>query len=123
MKDYRLPKEVYMSTLWYIRMYPGLKEQCDAVIGGSPVQDGQPKSPMPGDPTFAKAAKLERLHDMIQPIEDAMETIPTEYRKGIFENIIDRRPYPDYAGRKTWKRWRQRYIYRVAILSGRYSAE
>ncbi len=112
-----------MMTLWYIRTYPGLKAQYDAVLTGSPAQDGQPKSPMPGDPTAAKAAKLEKLHDDMKPIEDALEFIPEEYRKGIWENIVFRKTYPDYAGRKTWKRWRQRYIYKVAILSGRYSAE
>lgn len=123
MKDYRLPKAIYMSTLWYIRMYPKLKEQYAAIYVESPAQDGQPKSPMPGDPTFAKAAKLERLHDMIQPIEDAWTVIPDEYHKGIYDNIIYRRPYPDYANRKTWQLWRQRYVYRVAVLSGKYLPE
>lgn len=123
MKDYRLPHAVYMETLWYIRTYPRLKAEYNAVFAESPFNDGQPRSPTPGDPTYAKTAKLDRLHDQIRPIEDGLEAIPPEYRDGVFKNIVWRKEYPDYAGRKTWKRWRQRYVYRVAILSGKFSVE
>ena len=118
--DYRLPHETYMMTLWYIRTYPRLKTQYDAVFAESPIQDGQPKSPMPSDPTFAAVVKLDRLHDQMRPIEDGLAMIPAEYQKGVFDNIVYRRPYPIIASRNTWERWRRRYVYRVAVLSGRY---
>lgn len=117
---YLLPHELYMETLWHIRGYRRLLAEYNAVVVESPPPpDGLPKGNGTGDPVFAKAAKLEKLHKEIYPIEEALKMIPQEYRVGIFTNILDRVPYPDYANIKTWKLWRQRYVYNVAMLRGR----
>lgn len=118
--NYLLPHELYMETLWHIRGYRRLLAEYNAVVVESPPPpDGLPKGNGTGDPVFAKAAKLEKLHEEIYPIEEALKMIPQEYRAGIFTNILDRVPYPDYANIKTWKLWRQRYVYNVALLRGR----
>ena len=113
-KKYRLPKEVYMQTLWAIRNYPRLKEEYSCLIGKAPVMDGQPKGSSPGDPTGAAAVKSAELSEKIKCIDNALQLIPKEYRQGVLDNIILRAPYPDYAHENTWKTWRHRFIFYAA---------
>ena len=113
-KKYKLPKEVYMKTLWHIRDYPRLKEECATLFAGAPIMDGQPKGNMPGDPTGQIAIRYAELSSGIKAVEKALEAIPQEYRKGLLANIIDRVPYPVYACPDTWRVWRQRFVYMVA---------
>lgn len=119
--EYLLPKDIYMSTLWYIRGYYRWKLQREEVLEGSPPPpDGQPRGSSPGDPTYRAAARLVPIGDKLKPIEDALLEIPEEYRAGILAAIIERQRYPDYAAVTTWKRWRQRLVYHTAINLGYY---
>lgn len=119
-KKYRLPKEVYMKTLWHIRDYPRLKEECEALFGGAPLMDGQPKGNTPGDPTGQIAVKYAELSDGIRAVEESLREIPKEYRQGVLDNIVLRIRYPDYAHENTWRYYRQRFIYGVAVRLGFY---
>ena len=47
-------------------------------------------------------------------IEQALQEIPEEYRQGVFDNIMYHTPYPLTAHYKTWQKWKQRLIYKVA---------
>lgn len=116
--EYRLPREIYMSTLWYIRNYRRWCEQREEVLEGTPKPDGQPRPTLPGDPTARAAERLAMLSGKIRPIEQALEHVPEEYRRGVLRAIIERERYPDYADEKTWKRWRQRFVYFVAVETG-----
>ena len=113
--EYRLPKAIYMQTVWFVRTYPLLKEEYDALFGRSPEMDGQPKGTTPGDPTGQLAIKCAELSSKIGAIEGALKEIPKEYRQGILDNIIYRVRYPDFAYYDTWRTWRQRYIFAVAV--------
>ena len=37
-----------------------------------------------------------------------------EYRRGVYENIAYRTPFPDTAARSTYSEWKQRLIFFVA---------
>lgn len=111
---YELPREVYMQTLWFIRTYPLMVEEREALIGKAPVMDGQPHGTTPGDPTGHIAVKRAELSLKIEAVDDALEAIPAEYRRSIMDNIVLRVPYHDYAARNTWKTWRRRFIFYVA---------
>lgn len=113
-KKYKLPKNVYMKTLWHIKDYYRLKEEYGSLFGRAPVQDGQPKGTTPGDPTGSLAVKSAILSDGIKAVEEGLKTIPKEYRDGVMANICFRCRYPDTAHYNTWRVYRQRFVYEVA---------
>lgn len=47
-------------------------------------------------------------------VDKALQAIPQEYRKGVWENASQQIPFPIDAGEATYKRWRCRFIYNVA---------
>jgi len=117
-KGYKLPKEVYMQTLWFVRTYPRMKEELSAQIGRSHKMDGQPRGTQPGDPTAATAIQCAELSAKIAAVDRALQEIPEEYRSGIFQNVVYRIPYPSYAAPNTWKQYRRRFLFRVARNAG-----
>ena len=115
--NYILPKDVYMATLWYIRGYRRYMLEYEEILESS-APPGKPGKSGPGDPTFGKAAKLAEISRKIKPINAALERIPEEYRDGVLKAVVDKERYPPIAGKSTWKRWRQRFIYYVALEAG-----
>ena len=111
---YILPTAVYNKTIWQIRDYYRLKEARDDIIFQHGAPDGMPHGSGIGDPTFRKAEKLARVADITKAIEDSLEMIPQEYRKGIWNSIMFRAPYPMDADRSTYGRQKARFVYLVA---------
>lgn len=112
---YILPTAVWNKTIWQIRDYYRLKEARDDIIyqRGS-FDDGMPHGSGTGDPTFRKAEKLARVTDVVKVIEDALEQIPQEYRKGVWDNVQFRSPFPMDADRTTYGRLKSRFVFTVA---------
>ncbi len=112
---YLLPSAVYNKTIWQIRDYYRLKEARDDIIyqKGSKYS-GMPRASGTGDPTFQKAEKLAKVKDIVKVIEDALEMIPPEYRKGVWDSVQFRSPYPLDADRSTYGRLKSRFVYTVA---------
>ena len=50
----------------------------------------------------------------ILAVEHALRIVPPEYQRGILDNIIKRRAYPNDGHRNTYGYWKQRFIYQVA---------
>ena len=113
-REYKLEKEIYYETLWFVRQYPKLLREREAILGGKGQSYGYPRGTEIGDPTAITADKLLRIDEKIKPIEKALSKVPQEYQKGLMDNIIRRKRYPDYADTSTWKRWRRRFLYWVA---------
>lgn len=111
---YILPTAVWNKTIWQIRDYYRLKEARDDIIYQRGADDGMPHGSGTGDPTFQKAEKLARVQDVVKVIEDALEQIPQEYRKGVWDNVQFRSPYPDDADRHTYGRLKAIFVYTVA---------
>ena len=111
---YILPAAVYNKTIWQIRDYYRLKEAQDNIIYQRGSSDGTPRGSDIGDPTFYKAEKLAKTADIVDVIEDALKQIPQEYRKGIWDSIQFRSPYPMDADRSTYGRLKSRFVYMVA---------
>ena len=112
---YRLPRNLYMQTLYLIRDYDRLKRTYDDILYSSPdPRDGMPSSGEINDGTAEKATTRAAIAQKCEAIEQAKLQIPEEYRKAVMDNIRYQVPYPDYAAYSTWKRWRQRFIYFVA---------
>ena len=115
-KGFELPREVYMQTVWFIRDYPRIKEEYDGLIEKSHPMDGQPRGTDVGDPTGQTAIRCAELSDKLKAVDDALGAIPKEYRQYIFESVVYRAPYPSFAALNTWKTYRRRFIYFVAII-------
>ncbi len=110
-----LPKAVYYQALYAVRDYDRLsKEYQEILFESAPSADGQPRSTKIGNPTERKAERLVEVSDKLDAIERALEKLPEEYRKGVFDNVRKGTVYPYIAGRATWVRQRRRFLYYVS---------
>lgn len=111
--------EARQRALWLIRDYPNIKARVDILDGfGAGASDGGPRSTLPHSSTEDVALKRAELSWQLDIVDHALEAIPEEYRAGIWNNIQRRERFPDTAGLKTWKRWKQRFIWMVAYNAG-----
>lgn len=113
-KEYRLDKSLYLRVLHTVRDYPRMLEKVNDIIHGNATDDGMPKSKNVGKPTEKKAIAIVETMNTINAIEDALKQIPMEYRQYIFDNVVHKIKYPDFADKMTWSRWRMRFLYWVA---------
>lgn len=112
---YKLPRNVYLRTLYLIRDYDRLKQQYQDILDESPSPpDGQPSGSELSDVTANKAIRLESISRELKAIEQAALRIPDEYRTGVLNNVKYRVPYPEMAGYATWARYRSKFIENVA---------
>ena len=124
MKEYQLkkgehlPHSVYMQVLWTIRSYKIIELKASSIILEQTSPDGQPRGNGTSNPTESKAIKRELPLKTLKALDDAINIVPEEYRKGVLKNIINREPFPEYAHPKTYARWKQKYICEVARLLG-----
>lgn len=112
-----LQKNVYMQTLWFIRRYWDMLEEYQDILDASPNPNGVRGTGI-SNPTAMKQERLEKLHDDIKAIEEAIKILPEEYRFGVLLSIIKRNQYPDNASIRTYNRWKRRFVYAVAINKG-----
>ena len=83
---YILPRSLYLMTLAFIR----------------------------GNPTEHLGLRRMELSIAISAVEDALQSIPEEYRKGVYANIVLYQRYPDDAEPRTYRRYKAKFIYKVA---------
>lgn len=124
MKDYQrkyseefLPHDVYMQTLWLIRGYDRLMDEKDSILNGTPAHLEGGSGGI-GDPTGSKAVRLDKVWTKLKVIDDCLGKLPPEYQSSIFDNVINRTPYPDCAHKNTWSMWRVRFLRCVADEMG-----
>lgn len=91
---YTLPENVYMMMIFTVRDYQRMKEEL------------QSNRPIPRSYTLE-----------INAIEKALEDLPEEYRKDIWDNIVDNRKLP--ARNKTYTLMKCRFLYQIARYTGR----
>ena len=112
---YLLPQPLYRMTLAFIRDYPRKLSEYNNICEESPAPpDGQPKGTLTGDPTERAGLRRAKLHDSIKAVDQALALLPEEYRKGVWNNIIHYKRYPDDADPRTYRRYKQMFIYHVA---------
>ena len=114
-----LPRAVYMKTVYQIRDYHRLKEN---------LQDALDEQPAPRQPSVSgtnkgsvvetKAIKRERDRDIVKGIDEAIETIPEEYRHGVWQAVMYNSPYPEDAALSTYSRYKAEFIVMVAYNLG-----
>ena len=113
---YLLPHNVYMQTLYLIRDYERLKDEYNQLLYASSMPcDGQPKgSGGVGRPAENKAVILSGISTKTDAVENALKQIPECYRKGVWNNVLYGWRYPIDADERTYRTYKQRFIYAVA---------
>lgn len=112
---YRLPHNVYMQCLYAVRDYDRVKSMMADTLYASPCPDGQPRGTETSDTTAAKAVRMAALSRQCEDVEQALIQIPSEYSRGIMNSILYGVRYPNDAGEATYRRWRYRFMYEVAV--------
>lgn len=116
---YILPRDVYRSTLWTIRGYQRMKDEADAILFESPAPpDGQPRGTATGDEVASKAIRREQYVRKVKAIDEALEVLPREYRRGVWNSVQYFDSYPLDADRSTYARWKARFVWEVANKLG-----
>lgn len=93
-----------------------MKEEAEAIMLESPAPpDGQPRGNGTGDATFSKAVRREEYLHCMRVIEEALQRIPEEYRRGVWNNIIRFDRFPDDASRSTYGRHKSEFVFMVAV--------
>lgn len=118
---YLLPHNLYMRTIYLIKDYDRLKQQEKELsrISISVCFDDMPKAKYKfGSGVENSAVRLAEIGAEIKAIEDALETIPEFFRKPIMDNIKYGNRYPLGADERTFRRYKQRFIYEVANFHG-----
>lgn len=113
-RQYLLPHNTYMETIYIIRSYDSLKQECADILLSSPDHDCGPSGSGISNEPLSYVIKTEERTRRIDAIDKAMEKIPPEYRRGVYENIAYRKPFPSDAARATYSRYKQRMIYHTA---------
>ena len=114
-----LPRAVYMKTVYQIRDYHRLKENLQGTLDEQPA----PRQPSvsrtkKGSVVETKAIKRERDYDIVKGIDEAIETIPEEYRHGVWQAVMYNSPYPEDAALSTYSRYKAEFIVMVAYNLG-----
>ena len=112
---YLLPQPLYRMTLAFIRDHERKRSEYGSLADASPPPpDGLPHGSASGNPTQRIGIRRAELWIAISAVEDALGTVPEEYRKGVWQNIVYYRRYPDDADPSTYRRYKQKFIYQVA---------
>ena len=115
---YYLPTALYRRMLWLVRDYDRLQDELDNMLHESPSCDGMPRGTDVGNPVESKAIRREKLLRQTEAVEQALRAIPSEYRQGVYEHVVEGVEFPSCADRKTWYAWQARFIYRLAERLG-----
>ena len=112
---YSLPRSVWNRSIWLIRDRDRLKAEADNLL----YVQARPADPIPGkggkaDPVAKAAIKREKFLRQVEAVDDALEIVPPEYRKGVIRSVINMDPYPLDACRSTYSRWKSCFVYEVA---------
>ena len=94
---YYLPNYAYRQALIIARSYPEVL----AVL-----QNGK-----------RERIVMMTLQHQAEAVEAALAEVPEGYRDGVLRNVLDCVPLGNLpnAGRNTWGRWRERFLYAVAV--------
>lgn len=114
---YKLPKAIYHQTLWIIRDYERIKKELENSLTCSNSDSDINffiKTNYVGNPVLNKVIKRDRYINYVTIIEKSLDIIPSEYQKGVWDNITKYKAYPLDADRSTYGRYKSKFIYEVA---------
>ena len=108
---YILPDNLYKMIKYAVKDYDRLKGEYIDALYASPGKDGTDGI---GRPTEQRAIKRDAIFRQLEIIEQSLMMIPSEYRRGVFDEARYGGGFPIDAGTATYQRWKQRFIYYTA---------
>lgn len=100
---YKLPESLYRRMIDLVRDYERIKRQRDDIVNNTPEHLMENKT-----------IKLAILNRDCEAVEKALDKIPKEYHKGIWNNILYHAKYPYTASERTYGYQKSRFIYLIA---------
>ena len=67
-----------------------------------------------GNPVLNEVIKRDKYFNYVKIIEESLNVIPTEYQKGVWDNVTKYKAYPLDADRSTYGRYKSKFIHEVA---------
>ena len=118
--EYTLPPSAYYRTVYLIKDYPRLCQEAEAVMLATPPQTETSEIQRQRSIRAAEtqAIKYASIMSDVRIIEDALEVIPDDAQAAILKNILYAEPYPIDRDKRTYGRYKQKYIYTVAQKKG-----
>lgn len=123
-REIKLPKEVYYRCLWTVRDAGRLRGLADLLrqdenVYISSVQGSQDTCQEPGSTGESRTLVISdetarRAAADLACIEKALTKVPEVYREELLDNIMNKKPLPDFAHANTWKRWKLVFLYELA---------
>lgn len=128
-----LPRSVYYQCIWLVKDIERLRSNvqgaqnvpiAQSVLREQAVQSMQAVRGMKvmedTEDTEVESVELEASvcsasRERLEAIEAALALIPREYREGVLNNILYKTEFDDSAHENTWKKWKQRFIYELAV--------
>lgn len=110
--------EARQRAIWLVRDYPNIKDKVESLDGFPAGSSDGIRGTMPHSSTEDIAIKRATLSVQLDIVERAIQQIPEEFRPAIWENVLYRTRFPSTATLRTWKRWKQRFIWYVAFYAG-----
>lgn len=118
-EKYVLPTAVYHQCLWMIRDMDRMEKRISVLNDELLISNFNIISGMSISENLITLEnnknELKLLEERLEGIYRALDSVPEEYSKCILDNIISHIKYNDYAHENTWKKWKQRLIYNIAV--------
>lgn len=114
---YKLPRAIYHQTLWIIRDYERIKRQLENILSCSNSNsdiNSYIQTNHVGNPVLNEVIKRDKYFNYVKIIEESLNVIPTEYQKGVWDNVTKYKAYPLDADRSTYGRYKSKFIHEVA---------
>lgn len=114
---YTLPKSVYYRVLYIVKDYPRLLQDADAMLEATPPQTETPEIQRQRNLRATETNNLKYTEIMkdIRDIENALkDAVPDDAQKAILSSIINNTPYPLDKDRRTYSRYKQKFLYILA---------
>ena len=110
-RTYSIPEHVWRECICIIRDYDKTQALYESLLYESPSPlTGQPKARSPSSPTERAGMNRALMAIRLNAVDEAFTIIPPEYSQAIRDKIVSRKDYPDYAGYRTFCRWKARMI-------------
>mgnify|MGYP000848633317 FL=1 len=112
---YVLPQTVYLQAIYKIRDYDRMVLELERALESSPEpSDGMPKGTGTSNPTERAVIKRSKYLNDVAVIDKCFNTVPNEYKKGVWNNIVFRERFPNDAARSTYGNYKALFVFEVA---------